>query len=213
MKLTTPEINEYIRLLGQYNVIVNLEGEIELKHDALAVTIAKKRSLEEERLIEAKQLLKSTKKSKALINKAQLDYLQEYLPKLNLDEDEKEFVEASQQEVNRIDNLEKRRVYNIRVSITIFIILLIGSIGIMWYQLKETEKAKLNAEKKEKIAEKAKKDLQDAEIKRLKTLAGNLAINDEYDLAIESLKKALEFDTTKKEIKILIQTFQNKQKN
>jgi hypothetical protein len=189
------DLSQYLELLSRYNIIHYVGGEIELKHDTLAAVIAKRRTLEEEKLIEAKHLLKSTQKSATLLNQAQLDYLQAYLPKLVLSEDEKAFVKQSQEDANRIVLQEKRRRQRVRWVVTVFMLFLIWFSGFALFQWSEAEEAKNEAEE-------AKNKLQDM-FTNLKVIKSEKEKSEKKNTEFEdSLKKYVSIVTQKNPLKM-----------
>jgi tetratricopeptide (TPR) repeat protein len=135
--MTQEDIKKYLQYFSETNIIVNLEGEIELKHDALASAISQKRSKEEEELIEARQLLKSTFNSKTPLNREQYSILKNKLSLLTPSEAEKRFVVDSGHKLDEAEASE-RRLQQVRKKVLFtFIIFLIGLSITAAYQWQE----------------------------------------------------------------------------
>ncbi|MBN3583648.1 ATP-binding protein [Algoriphagus aestuarii] len=109
----------------------------EIAHDSLAKPIAEKRSVEEKAVLEVKRLIKSQvgvkEEARELFTEKQLVFLEPYLGKLNLSEEEKTWISKSRESLKQEKQKEAKRKYDelvkskksmfLKITVGVFVII------------------------------------------------------------------------------------------
>jgi hypothetical protein len=156
----------------KYNEDVDL---YELAHDALAKRIAEKRSDEEIALLEIKRLIKSQTSLKAdareLFSEKQLNFIEPFLKKLNLSEDERKLIKESEQAIIKNKKAKKRQF---EWFVGLILVALAGMTMLAVWAMSQENKARMSAIKAEASAKSAIKQKYKADS------AARVALKQEY---------------------------------
>ncbi len=184
LKVREDILDDCLMSLGRARILRLLENEktYEIAHDALALRIDDKRSVEEKTLLKVERLVKDRfvayGDTAAFLAKGELNYIEPYEKKLKakLEAEEIDFIEKSRKHASK-----RRRNVIIGTAGTI-VILLLFTVFAAW-QWKEAEVQKRIAEKKEK----------EANANRLAAIAG-VVVKDDPTIALRIAEKAWRLD-------------------
>lgn len=124
------QLSAVLKTLENSRIITFNDGIYELSHDSLARKVAEKRSTEELVLIEMTQLVRNSyvnfTQTQTLLEQKQIDFIKPYCEKLKLEENERNFIKASEKKAIH-------KSYLIRLIVLISILsLIIFSIWLGW---------------------------------------------------------------------------------
>jgi hypothetical protein len=125
-------LKEILEKLEQSRIIKLDDNIYELSHDSLAIKIAEKRTAEEIQLIEVIKFLKnasnSFRQTDTLLNRKQLKYIQPYLAKIDLSEDEKKLISGSYR--------RERKIKMLKLGLYVIIVFGIFLGGYFWQKMR-----------------------------------------------------------------------------
>ena len=222
--ISNKEIEEYLNKFAELKIVRLLKEEdtniYELTHDSLAKKIFESMTSEEKHLLEVRSFLLASYKNysinKSLLNKKDVAYIEPYFDQLTLDKDIKNFYIKSKKAI--------KRKFIILSSTVILIVLILSALTAYSFQQKrlaekkqkELEKNQIELERKKRESDERLRQFIEAEESRIKTEVNSLIqkansyySTDEKFLAIETLKKALELDSTNTEIKEKLKYYEN----
>ena len=133
-------INEAVESFVNSRIVNYSESSnlYELAHDSLALRIAEKRSDEEISLLEVRRLIKNQvslkQDAKELFSKKQLNFVEPYLHKLNLTEEEDQLISESKQAIHTAEIKIKTRRRRVLIMITAITIIVIAALSYLLLQ-------------------------------------------------------------------------------
>ncbi|MGB0523345.1 MAG: ATP-binding protein [Flammeovirgaceae bacterium] len=207
--LTSQQIDELLAAFVNNRILrySEEEGLYELAHDSLAIHISEKRSKDDIALLEIQRLIKGQtslkKEARNPFNANQLAFMEPYLAKLSLDEDEQQFIDFSKTQI-ALQKAEKDRIRqreiedaqriktNFRIALGTAIAALALAIVAGYFYLSAEKKAKAEFEARQQIL--VKDSLNSiAKYNQYVAEANGLATQQLYDQAVNKLQFAKEF--------------------
>ncbi len=175
-------------------------GIYEIAHDTLAKQIAAKRSDEDIALLEVKRLignqLSMSKDARELFTEKQINFILPYIPKININIDERALINESRKAILRGKNRKKRNTITWIVIMIIVSVIMIVLTIIAWGQRKDAFESKKAAQQATARALHALEELKQtnaiAKATELQNFGNSYLDNENYLYAQESYQAALD---------------------